>query len=315
MIVDQEELKLVDHNPTLWEQWSDFSRVSKAFIGVILLESICVMAFTIAKTVLNNASETEIKYSAVICIGSIFLCFFAITSVFNENKFELVAFLFVSLTVLFYVLYTFVKDHEGFDDKTTTIEILLWVRLILTCIFSVCNIFLGWSAYHAFGWKIYRKIGADVETRKMFLCYQIFMSLLKLDFQFGFTLVLAVGMFYYDTFGLELIVDVVGFVLTIVWAVGGYYGVRREIKWVMITFFALAIVEPTYIVYKMIRLLTLDIEILDTDFGWPFIIMAGLAVICRIALLFWAVMCFRHFGNGLELVFVKEKKNSLLITS
>lgn len=44
--------------------------------------------------------------------------------------------------------------------------------------------YLAYKLYLEFGWKIYKKIGADPEMKSMYRTYQIFLMVLKLDFFF-----------------------------------------------------------------------------------------------------------------------------------
>ncbi|EPB82922.1 hypothetical protein HMPREF1544_10316 [Mucor circinelloides 1006PhL] len=60
-------------------------------------------------------------------------------------------------------------------------------------IIGICQLvyfYLGARLYLEFGWRIYKKIGADPDIRNMYRWYQIFLTILKLDIFFflGFSI-------------------------------------------------------------------------------------------------------------------------------
>ncbi|KAJ1565271.1 hypothetical protein HK096_003710 [Nowakowskiella sp. JEL0078] len=74
------------------------------------------------------------------------------------------------------------------DAYVNVLKIILILIPVIIAVFEAVYIFLAFKLYHEFGWKIYKKIGADPNMRNMYRQYQIFLMLLKFDvfFVFGF---------------------------------------------------------------------------------------------------------------------------------
>jgi len=174
------------------------------------------------------------------------------------------------------------------------------------CIFCPLNIILGWQTYKAFGWSIYRKIGANIALQKIYRKYQIFVSLLKIDLLFGTGLVLGIGLFQLDD-DTSFYIDLAMLPVSIGWAVLGLFGVRHEEKITMGLFLSFAVLEPIYITWKAVGW----IHATPTKVGvGTFAIIctaASIALLVRACLVCFAVIAYSNFEKGLKGVFEKRK--------
>jgi len=279
------------------------STTAKVFLVVVILECLDVIALTIERVINVPTFDSHVKISLLLCVGSLFLVYFAINGVITENKFELISFIAVTLLVAFYAIYNVVNRVSA----TGTAEIVLWIRFVSVCVFCPLNFILGWLTYKSFGWKIYRKIGANSELQSRYQTYQIFMSLVKMDLFMGTTLVLAVGMFQIDDH-VEFYIDLAMLVLTIALAILGWMGIRHEQKTPVYIFLACSVIEPGYIIWKAVAAITQPSELGGDYFLGAALTIAVLGIITRVLLVIWCVWALKGFGSGLKSVFEKEHR-------
>eukprot|EP01113_Clastostelium_recurvatum_P005444 TRINITY_DN12439_c0_g2_i1.p1 TRINITY_DN12439_c0_g2~~TRINITY_DN12439_c0_g2_i1.p1 ORF type:complete len:309 (+),score=60.65 TRINITY_DN12439_c0_g2_i1:32-958(+) len=281
----------------------ELSGVAKVFLLCVSLEALAVVVLSILQRYLQHLpTDDHMKISVLMCLSVVFLAYFAIDGVINENRFELVCFLVVSLLITFYSAFNFFTLPDTYTSRPATV----WIRFIAIMAFSPINIILGWLSYKSFGWRLYRKIGANADILHMYRTYQIFLSFLKMDLQFGLTIVLGVGMFLHPD-NLELYLDLVFFLITLGWAVLGWYGIRHELTSLVIVFFMFALVEPGYIIWKIIAALEPHDEFDQIGYLGPALALCGLALLCRFLLILWTGFTFRSFHKGLRQVFEKEE--------
>jgi len=282
--------------------FKDLSKIAKIFLALILMESLVLIALTIQRMAQPKTDYSE-KFSALMLVNTILLLLFALDGVVNENLFELVAFVLVNVFVTFFIFFQFFYSY--FSNHSEDVEMaILWIRFLSVLIFTPINVILSFLVYRAFGWRIYRKIGASVELTDMYRVYQQWTAILKLDLQFGINLVMMAG-FFLGHSGMELTVDIIALAITFLWALLGWFTIRSESRLVYV-FFAFAPLEPGYLLWKLV--VYLHNGQLDSHEIWtiPFYIMGILAVICRTMLVTWAYFAFSNYGKGLREVFNKE---------
>lgn len=116
----------------------------------------------------------------------------------------------------------------------------------------------------------------------MYNAYLCFLSLVKMDFVCGLTLVVMAFYFFEQQLG-EGVLLVAALVVTLVWALMGWQAVIRETRWTMHVYFALALCEPAFIVYKLLRLFAMEHSMLK-----PHVTKGQFAVVGT-----WAHACVR----------------------
>jgi len=263
------------------------------------VEALVIIGLTIRKMVVSGQDISEEKYGALILLNSVLLFMFAIDGVLNENAFELLSFIIISIFV------TSITTYQFFWEPEKTEKIILLVRFASVCVFTPLNVIFTYLVYKAFGWAIYRKIGANIKLIDMYRCYQQMISLVKLDLQFGINLVLVAWMFLSDTIAdYELYINIAFIVVTFVWAGLGWAAVRHEKNIPIIVYFLFSPIEPGYVIYKGITLYLDPIEF----FGPVIYALGGLSILCRVLLFIWAIRCRVNFGEGLKKVFSKEEE-------
>jgi len=306
--VGGKDLDLTKRPSQSWfsKKWEQLSIISRVFVFIILAEACIIIGLTIQRMLHPVHGMTSEYYSILMLFNSVVLFLFALDGVVNENAFELVAFVLVTLSVTGIITYQFFWFREG-----TETDVLL-VRFISVCVFTPVNIVLSIFVYRNFGWFVYRKIGASIHMIDMYRVYQQTISLLKVDLQFGVNLVMVAWFFLTTELeNYELYMNIVVIVLTFVWAGLGWASVRMEKKVGIGIFFAFAPIQPAYIIYKLIKL-----HSSPKDVYAPLIYSMGSAsIISRIMSVIWVIRCTVNFGNGMDRIFRKEDEEEKPILS
>eukprot|EP00698_Gefionella_okellyi_P014879 TRINITY_DN4146_c0_g2_i1.p1 TRINITY_DN4146_c0_g2~~TRINITY_DN4146_c0_g2_i1.p1 ORF type:complete len:378 (+),score=70.49 TRINITY_DN4146_c0_g2_i1:69-1202(+) len=310
----------------LFAEWQVLTPWGKRMLYIAIVQTLLLILYSIAVMVLNKYIDGEdsrlfnkdIAYGVLLIVSSLFFVYFAFDGVINENKFEMSAFALVSvlLTIRVIFMYTTAKTTYNtiISNSSSTAEMmqLAPVSLYLTiaimiviCVFQVLLGLLFVKAWRGFGWKLYRTVGANKSLKSYFQDYQVFLSLLKIDMQFGVSLVLLGGFFLFDaTSSVALWINVGVIVLTIFWAIFGWQLVIREVKIGMIFWFLFVVATPAYIIYKVVGFYKPSPEI-DCVYA-PCILftLSGAATILfRAALVLYAIKCYRNFDKGMKRVF------------
>jgi len=143
-------------------------------------------------TLSSNIEQGLVVITLILGVGVTIL---AIDAVLTENKFEFFIFLITSTIVMGYISFQF------FEDGDIRTDIIPLTRFILGILFGLINYIIGFFAYRDFGWRMYKKIGAEINLVTMYQTYQMFISLLKIDLVFNIVGVAAVAIFFCSLIG------------------------------------------------------------------------------------------------------------------
>jgi len=126
----------------------------------------------------------------------------------NRNVIQLWGFVVFNVGIFAYSIFQYVQIVQIFDNTSfitnpealAIVRPLLYVIPIIIALFCVAYCYLAWKLYQEFGWKIYKKIGANPKMRSThcnclanhwidrYRTYQILLMLVKFDcfFALGF---------------------------------------------------------------------------------------------------------------------------------
>ncbi len=163
--------------------------------------------------------------------------------------------------------------------------------------------------HNSFGWRLYKRVGGNIEMQKMYRVAHIFFALLKFDVGVEVLLVLLASFFLFEsTFSYEAILNGVALIVTVVWAIVGRQTVRTESARLVKFWAAFAFVEPIYILYKFAQMNLVPVykDSPRTTY-FQFYLLGSIALIIRAVLLYFAYRAYKNFGKGLaESVFAKK---------
>ena len=104
-------------------------------------------------------------------------------------------FLVYAVAQIFEIRNSLLSDNDvegGISD--IPVNVLTTVIPIVISIAEIAYIALGWKIWREFGWKVYKRLGADRQVKRMYAHYQIFVCVMKFDVFFfvGFSVQLVV---------------------------------------------------------------------------------------------------------------------------
>ncbi|KAJ2497305.1 hypothetical protein IWW47_003642, partial [Coemansia sp. RSA 2052] len=200
-------------------------------------------------------------YFLLLVIASLFGLFLMIGGVMNGDTIQIIGFCLFNLFAMTLAIFRFYQVRSwiqaniyvGYKVYPMVKDVMLasiGVMAAVTAVFGVLAYFL----YIAFGWEIYKRVGADLKIRRMYVNYRTLVFLLKIDFfvflGFAVSYIILVLKSSDPEFGITVaFVPVTMSVLFL-----AFWGLRRESVITMWTFIFLLCGSTAYFVYKCARM-------------------------------------------------------------
>lgn len=278
-------------------KFSDIVFWGKIFLAWITTEGLVLLAVEIAiiddiKSSSNQSSrkrDARVVYAVLLIISVLFFIAFAWDAVWNENSIQLVTFFFFSLLMTAYAFVQLVGDFSS---------ALLITQFLVLFLGEIGIFILGYKVYSEFGWKVYKKVGADPRMRNLFLDFLILMTLIKLDFALAIILIAQNTAIALKPNDPEFALNICAVLVVVALSCSIVLGARTESNPAMYLFFALSPLEPAYILFKIVRFLTVP---RFSQLPRVQLISSGIvAIILRIILVVFAIKLMLNFGKGLD---------------
>ncbi|KAI9319479.1 hypothetical protein BX666DRAFT_1926425 [Dichotomocladium elegans] len=174
------------------------------------------------------------------------------------------------------------------------LEIALCVIILL---FACAMAYLSYGMSRQFGWKIYKKIGADVQVQRMYRMFQFFVLALKIDIFTEFL----VSIFYLIQFGMrdtavtwELGIQIAVTILIIPMLYFARTAGSTESYGRMITFLTF----ETVVVVHFALMLSQTVQPNNSWYTWICLVLIG--VLINVATAGLGFICMKNFGRGLK---------------
>ncbi|KAK9454780.1 hypothetical protein V1511DRAFT_511432 [Dipodascopsis uninucleata] len=191
---------------------------------------------------------------------------------------------------------SYVLDASAWGDIK---PFLIAVPAVIGC-FGFIEGFVFIHLYYEFGWTIYKQIGADLQMRKRYLTYQIFLTLLKFDFFFflGFTIQFVVIILSKKDSEFGLTIAVIP--LTIVLLVLTAYMTQKENLMGMLVMIIVFFAGMAYFLFKLVRMYQPSQAYKYVAARKSLTIFAAITLFLIIATIVNAIICTINFNKGLK---------------
>ncbi|KAH9458355.1 hypothetical protein MJO28_005426 [Puccinia striiformis f. sp. tritici] len=296
------------------------SKYGKSFLIITILEScidIILEAIVIArlnlihslKISLDDITATRtplVVYLGIFILAHLFQLYFALDALRHKNTIQLIGLCCFNFAFLVYAIIQVPEIREielakGIDSNSSTPAVILLIipACIGTC--QVAFVYLTWHLFKEFGWQIYKQIGADRKIKRVYLWYQIFMCLLKFDYFFFMAFTVQLVLLVPSVSPLERVLTVIALPATLLLLVVGYYGVRKEIKSVILLFMIGLLSGSSYFIYKLYRIWEGRHDANSYENVFKSLTVFSVSCLTMTLMSFTsAIICLFNFGKGLK---------------
>ncbi|KAJ2786299.1 hypothetical protein GGI15_001636 [Coemansia interrupta] len=252
-----------------------------------------------------SSDKSVAIYFLLLVIAAIYGAFLLISGVISGDTIQVIGFCIFNLFAMSLAIFRYFQVRHWLftkfrDDVFATIR----GQMIATiCILGGVTVVMGimtYFLYNNFGWEIYKRVGADMKIRRMYINYRALVLLLKMDFfvfvGFAVTYIILILKTTDPEFGIT-----VAFVpLTLLVLLLAFWALRRESVFMMWVFIFLLCGSTAYFVFKCARMYDpkQEAKFLEQRPMMTYYTIVSLVVIA--ATLQQAVTCLANFGYGLK---------------
>ncbi|KAJ2900261.1 hypothetical protein GGI21_004065 [Coemansia aciculifera] len=246
-------------------------------------------------------------YFLLLVIATLFGLFLMIGGVMNGDTIQIIGFCLFNLFAMslaifrFYQIRTWIESNifVGYLVYPKVKDVMLasiGVMAAFTAVFGVLAYFL----YIAFGWEIYKRVGADMKIRRMYVNYRTMVFLLKIDFFVFLGFAVSYIILVLKSSDPEFAITIAFVPVTMSVLFLAFWGLRRESGPAMWTFIFLLCGSAAYFVYKCARMFDpkQEAKFLTQRPMMTYYTIISLVVIS--ATLHQAISCLANFGYGLK---------------
>lgn len=204
--------------------------------------------------------------------------------------------------------------HAGFTSISVT-TLTIFSHIVLG-VAELAYVGLGYQIWKEFGWKVYKFLGADIQIKRIFAHYQIFLSLLRFDMFFAIGFSAQLIFLVLDKADAEYYLTIGALPLGVLILVGGHFAARYENKWLMFSFMLGCVCATVYFSFKLFRIyeglnttfvnvyksMTAFGTYLEKNSHYLRLIrhLAGLSLFFLILTFIWGCIVMHNFGRGLK---------------
>ncbi|RKP24454.1 hypothetical protein SYNPS1DRAFT_29784 [Syncephalis pseudoplumigaleata] len=302
---------------------SFYSRVT---LGLVVFQAAAVIACESVffyylssrlATYRSNKGQGLPVYFAIFLASQIFQVLLVGDAIRMQNTIQIIGFFGFNMCSFIYSCLQIIQIHDAIIANNVESDADWWIickaMLILVVIMiGICQIFYAWLSfrlYQEFGWKIYKKIGADLQKRRMYRDYHICLMLVKLDLFFFMGFCIQLLALTFDTYNAEYGFTIAALPVSLLTIMLAAYALKREKRKTMLVVFAGFLAASIYFIAKLFIIWAprnQEKYQFTKKYLTAFAVLALMAVIVTITI---SIRCYRNFGRGLKPYLMQENPN------
>ncbi|KAI8879784.1 hypothetical protein K501DRAFT_325345 [Backusella circina FSU 941] len=225
----------------------------------------------------------------------------------HKNTIQMIAFIIFNLCCFAYAVFQFKQIDDALGHPDWRLKKLIIVNPIVIGICQLIYFYLGTCLCVEFGWRIYKKIGADPEIRNMYRWYQILLTILKIDIFFFLGFSIQYLVLVLDPADVEFGLTIAALPLTCLLLLLAVYAIRHESTYLIALFFVGLMAGVAYFIFKIIRIYTQTEKFVYVKDFLKFFAYVTLVLI--ILTIVNASICWFNFGKGLKIHLLQKPRN------
>ena len=224
-----------------------------------------------------------------------------LTGVASERAYDIAVYILSTAVIWIYVLINYMQAGE--PNRTVGKPVRLAVISCVDILICSIGVYLGFKYYRSKKFIINVVDSANSFTVKMYSLFLVHDSVLKFDIQMaGSALILWLQTSWLEPdlrrVVPEIVVIIIGCLLTALWAKIGYRAVYGENIRLVHAFYALSLLEPTVVIYNIVR--TAIITEGSPSLKVSAYVCGAIALISRGASILLTYLVSQNFGKGLK---------------
>ncbi|OQD63473.1 hypothetical protein PENPOL_c009G06641 [Penicillium polonicum] len=192
------------------------------------------------------------------------------------------------------------------------------IEIILVPVFlgigTLCMTFFTWKLRGEFSWSIYKNISADLQMKRRYFVYQVYIALLKFDFFFVFGSQLQILLVVFQTKDFDFIINASVIPITIMTLVLSAQFCKREKtkSLILMMFFMLLILG--FLVLILVRIHSRGESTDFSSFRVSLTLFAAVSALLMVLTVINSVMCIMNFNKGLKNHVFSPKKRKTSVS-
>ncbi|CCM02184.1 uncharacterized protein FIBRA_04263 [Fibroporia radiculosa] len=254
----------------------------------------------------SQESEKMPVYLSIFAIAHVFQYAMALDAVYARNTLQFIALTIFNALLLFYAIIEINEIGNPPVQSGISIHTLTIIIPIVISVAHIAYMTLGWKIYTEFGWKVYKFLGADRRIKSMYAHYQIFLCLMKFDLFFWIGFSVQFIWLVLSAHNAEYYLTCAAFPVSLLVLIIGHLAVRRENKWMMLTFMTGCAGAMVYFTYKLVKVVQLRNTSTYVDVWRTLAIFSVIAIILLLSTSVFACIVMNNFGKGLKAQMAKS---------